>query len=388
MKPFNELLRETGLFSFYKFQPECEGYWDNSINEEIYQYAKSLPLAADVRVWSQDNLTKLRDKIASFKLKILEDKSQEIDEHHRYPMPEIKPWPGKDQFLRYLLTFEMMGISLNRGDDEESELRKNIIYIYYKGYASARLPIKDLEGAYVDGGTGEYRTILPSGKKIGWTEALYYYVQQYNVIPSQEFLNNFQELIEQYKDDRFVNAITEQCADEPSPAQHLVLTAEDSAIHYFKSTDFLARLELEKSICKQYLEHINFDNHLNQLLQQISKFQDPNNPEVKAEIAAHDLYQNLMKRKNEFLELKITKVSFKTDCIQLLEDAQQGELKNHRGLQKIIHRILLILTVGLASLFGAFWNPETNTVKRINAFKGNISDENSTQTLSNGPGQS
>ena len=115
------------------------------------------------------------------------------------------------------------------------------------------------------------------------------------------------------------------------------------------------RLEAERietAGCKQYLQQINYTTHIDQLRDKRSQFKQNGNKE--AETAVNDLVNKLVDIQVKFLDLTVTKADFKKDSIKLLEAAQNGELKNHRGLQRVIHRILLVLTAGIASYFGFF----------------------------------
>ena len=88
--------------------------------------------------------------------------------------------------------------------------------------------------------------------------------------------------------------------------------------------------------------------------------------------AASDLYDNLTAQKESLIQGKLSVQSFSKNCNKLIEDAQNSELKNHRGFfGSIWHGIKVALN---AITFGAVAITPTKSIQKTMELKDSLKD--------------
>ncbi|OAI47922.1 hypothetical protein AYO45_05470 [Gammaproteobacteria bacterium SCGC AG-212-F23] len=202
-KHLNIDLKEAISQSRYQSQPKCEGYWkDEYRNEAAYNLAFSKR--------AQLNTTEDKKQLLETLQKMtLEEK---INDSYRLPVPETKPWQGQEALIECLAELEKR--SLLHGQAQETQIRNRISIIIPShkantldllefhiiqhsrtGFAMPRLPSLNPEQKRIDNSGSEFRIKLSNGKYLSWTDALINYIKYYNIIPSKEFLENFQQFL-------------------------------------------------------------------------------------------------------------------------------------------------------------------------------------------------
>lgn len=113
---------------------------------------------------------------------------------------------------------------------------------------------------------------------------------------------------------------------------------------------------------------------ITQHLQQIKEKSDElsNHGYSKAAQAALELYSNLTVQKKSLIQGKLSVQDFGKDCNKLIEEAQNSELKNHRGFfGSIWHGIKVALN---AITFGAVAITPTESIQKTMELKNSLKD--------------
>jgi len=121
-----------------------------------------------------------------------------LSEARRYPIPTDTFWKDKDKLIACLLRLEKMAstcfILKNILRERvpvhimDKLLHLRIHVIEHRGPSPERLPINYYSYK-------EYGVLLPDNKLLMWTHALSKYIEVYNVIPSQAFLQAFKSFL-------------------------------------------------------------------------------------------------------------------------------------------------------------------------------------------------
>lgn len=176
----------------YQTMPEAEGYWKKDyINREIKSFAETLQTEG----LTPHNLKKLAAKVRDL---------EAPNDKNRYPIPHEMPWINQKEIVEILLTVEGHALYDNIEDllkiaklrvKDETLLSDTLMTILnksvYCGSAPLRLPIRSPKpnGA-------EYTVSLPNKVKLSWTPLLTDYINQYNILPSKEFFDRINLLLQ------------------------------------------------------------------------------------------------------------------------------------------------------------------------------------------------
>ncbi|KTC76766.1 hypothetical protein [Legionella brunensis] len=149
----------------------------------------------------------------------------------------------------------------------------------------------------------------------------------------------------------------------------------DKSVTFLKNQQVLKDQQVleEQRMLKeqQQIRDVLETSGLNSCLEQIKeKATDFKGSYPKAWRAADTLYKDLTSQKEQFISKKITKEDFVTNCKNLIDDAEKGELKNHRGFfGRIFHNIQKALNVITLGLVGV---SPTDSLVKMGMFKDSL----------------
>jgi hypothetical protein len=190
----------------YRKQANVEGYWENNyVNDEVFSFAEKLKSGApNPGSWNPNKLQALRDKITTEN--IMKNK-ESVSEAHRYPIPEVKPWPNQDKFLACFEALEAIAMNPESKSYRirfvnthfprlslDDLLHLNVVNYYMDHgvtHSSSRLPLSG--DSKETAGSGQFSICFPDPDHGGtinleWTQGLCMYIREYNILPSAEFL--------------------------------------------------------------------------------------------------------------------------------------------------------------------------------------------------------